>query len=1256
MGLRRRRGAKVSSILPIWAALTTLASAFNFTPVELPDIQTGDYGRMGFIGNFESISLYQYAEQGSQTYFTNDSHAIITQLPNGDLTTLAVANGPINDMCLFTLQDGTVAGVVVGGNFTNVGGVAAQSVALLNATTGVPIPLTGISGSVNALLCDQDSNSVYFGGDFSGANSTNAIIWVGMEGWAELPFQGFNGPVESISRLQNGTVIFGGRFSTIGNDSFVSNPNGTHKITQQVINIQSATVTAVLGSGRAGFDDPETLVCSSGTTEEAGSVFLFEDGQPGSWTAELAYTVYPTKLRLYNTHFEGRGLKTFRFVSRPNNGIMNLTSVDPVSNERFYCDAWCPLSHETNDTVPFQDFDFVNTIPTNAFRLEVIEWFGAGAGLNALELFQDDIYAFADSDLNEPSCKNLDVVSSSEVNGTWTSTGGPPLTDSRYLTATFSGAELEDASVTFKPDIKISGIYQVLIYTPGCLQDGSCAQRGQVTVSGSFSSNETSSPEATYFQTNEFDKYDTLFTGYIEANSEDFSPQVTLRPVAGQEGSINTVASRVRFVLEPEIEEGATTSNAVSRTLGGRLVLNGVFAYNPAAAADSLEQDLAINIAATRLPRNITINSVSVLDKRVFLAGSIETTDFHNFVVVDEADGLQATSLGGLNGIVRDTYLTGQLMYLAGDFNDTVDEETAGLSHVAAYNVDSGEWSALGSGLDGTPAKIVSLPLNISETLETTYVFSGDFTKILATGSAPEVEVDGLAIWVPSKNEWLQRLSDAPYSITGYLADRVEIPNGPSIFGGSLLFTEAGFSGGIGLSNIDNQIQLVPLGVDISIPELSTQTSTRKRAVDSSLGLQLNGVQAGAFDKASNITILGGRFTSGDFENLALIYGDDNNRLSGVSKDVLSGDSVVTSLLVTADPNLLYIGGAINTTVEGAPVGGMIVWDLQANDFVSPQPQPLQADGNDTIVYTITQQPNGRQIYVGGSFTEVAGGFGCAGICVYDPSTFQYFAPGFGFGGTVYASAWTDADTLVVGGELQFNSSSVNLAQYKVSTTAWTVFTNSSEIPGPVTTIFTPVGEENNVYVGGNADGKPFIMRWDGTKWTNLGDALLSGSIVQGIEVFEIGTPHVTNSLLDDNQILMASGNIRLDGYSFNSSAAIFDGTRWAPFVLTTNADGTSGSLGSFISGSKHSFSGSGGKLAVGLVVLISLAIALGLIFLIVVIGVLASYIRRRKEGYVPAPTRVTPVPNPQEMAERLPPEQLFQGVGHTAGRGPPHI
>ncbi len=59
--------------------------------------------------------------------------------------------------------------------------------------------------------------------------------------------------------------------------------------------------------------------------------------------------------------------------------------------------------------------------------------------------------------------------------------------------------------------------------------------------------------------------------------------------------------------------------------------------------------------------------------------------------------------------------------------------------------------------------------------------------------------------------------------------------------------------------------------------------------------------------------------------------------------------------------------------------------------------------------------------------------------------------------------------------------------------------------------------------------------------------------------------------------------------------------------------------------------------------VLIALGIALGLIFLLVVAGILAERIRRKREGYMPAPTSSFDRNNGMS---RVPPDQLFSSLG----------
>lgn len=77
----------------------------------------------------------------------------------------------------------------------------------------------------------------------------------------------------------------------------------------------------------------------------------------------------PTKLRLRNTHLQGRGTKTFRFVAQPIDGIMNFTYVDPATGKTQACDATCPLSSDTS--IPFQVRPFPVVINSRTLNLSM---------------------------------------------------------------------------------------------------------------------------------------------------------------------------------------------------------------------------------------------------------------------------------------------------------------------------------------------------------------------------------------------------------------------------------------------------------------------------------------------------------------------------------------------------------------------------------------------------------------------------------------------------------------------------------------------------------------------------------------------------------------------------------------------------------------------------------------------------------------------------------------------------------------------
>ena len=380
-----RLTAELACLIRLWPLLTPfipLTQGVNFTPVPLPDLDLKDLGRTILTGDFDAISLYTYEQQTENAFSTNGTQSLIAQLPNGDFANAANADGYIKTLCPFITRDMKLQGIIVGGNFTSLGGVPAQGVALYDPATSKVTPLPGLTGTANTLFCDQETDTVYVGGQFKGANSTNAIIWVGQQGWVNLPFEGFNGPVNSITKGTNGTIVFGGSFTGLGNKTAPA------KSDSQTINISSANFTSTATASTDGFNKESNIVCKTSGQDGAGNTWLLQDSTPGWWRADMNFGYEPSLLRIYNTHYQGRGTKTFRFTAIPLNGIMNFTYTDPDTGaEGQLCDARCPLS--SNPSIPYQDFRFVNTVGMSAFRIDISEWHGSGGGLNGIELFQN---------------------------------------------------------------------------------------------------------------------------------------------------------------------------------------------------------------------------------------------------------------------------------------------------------------------------------------------------------------------------------------------------------------------------------------------------------------------------------------------------------------------------------------------------------------------------------------------------------------------------------------------------------------------------------------------------------------------------------------------------------------------------------------------------------------------------------------------------------------------------------------------------
>ncbi|GAB0132870.1 hypothetical protein EsDP_00001292 [Epichloe bromicola] len=1219
-----------STLLALAALAPSVCRAIHFNPAPSANLDFSNLGRIAIAGDFNGISLYEYEGQIAKPLPTNGSEFLLARLPNGALAPIVSTDASIRAMCVLKNADGGTKRVVIGGNFTSLDGTQSTAIALFNPNTAEITPLKGLEGEINALYCDDDGGkTVYVGGNFKGSNSTNAISWTEANGWANLPFAGFNGPVNAISKTSNGHIIFGGSFTGLGNASTPSQRDS------QIVNLSGANITATNGASTKGFRNPKNIVCSAGN-DKAGNTWLAADRVPATWEATFGFGFQPTKLRLYNTNKDGRGTKTFRFLAFPINGIMNLTYVDPSTGQNASCTSECPLANGRN--TKFQDFYFVNRVGMNSFQIAISEWYGAGAGLSGIELFQDDIFAHAISNFNEPRCKGIQFPSTATTTGPWKQSPSAQ-SNSDYLTASFGGdVNSNSASVVFTPNIVESGNYTVNMYTPGCMPDQTCSMRGKVNITGTMSTGTVNADfSTTLFQTNYYDKYDQIYFGYVEKSSDSFKPSVTLTPMAGQDvQSLMVVAQRVGFTL--------------TKSTGG---LNGLFDFEPTKTTFDVSafEESAINKLGSEFGRNSAVKSLVTSGDALFVGGNFTSNNFVNVLAITGGNKQTATSLdGGLNGQVLDMHLEGTKLYVGGSFNGTLDNKQE-LRHVAVYDTKSNSWSALGGGVDGVVDNVVPMSINLSsETVEIAIAVSGSFSECNAFNGKSAAQADGFAVWVPSQQNWLQNLDQPLPTYNGILTASLQnVTDIGDLFAGALSSAQLRANGAATLSS--NGLGTFPFKIDPQRKSSSSKLKARETISNSTL----QGVITGTFysnDKA-NMTVLAGHFSArsangSSINNLMLIDGNNNGAMSDLGSGI-SADS--TFMAVALRDSVLYAGGMVTGTVNGAQVQGLVSYDLATRSFGS---QPAPISGKNGTVAAITVRPDTDDVYVGGSF-EKAGALSCQGLCIYNANSQQWTQPSNGLSGEVLGLLWSSKTTLVVGGDMLANNTEKRyLALYDAGKEVWLAFPGADSIPGPVQVMTPASGDGSQVWIAGKSakDGSVYLMKYDGSKWMTAKETLPANTILRSLQIFPLTKTHDKTDLLGEKQALMMTGSIVIPDVGV-ASAAIFNGTHYRPYALTTNSGNAPGTIARIFTQKDDFFSSGESHMPLVFIVLIGLAISLGLILLMVVAGIMLDRLRKKREGYTPAPTSMY---DRGSGIRRIPPHELLESLGKSRPGAAPHV
>lgn len=1230
-----------ASILLILSVATTPTSAqVNLQHAVIPQI-SNSLGSMGIVGRYDGVSKYQFVEQLSQQV-QNDTFydSILAQVDDQYYVPLNKSNGLVHSSCQMNDM------LFLYGNFTTFGSASTpQGLAQFNMSdltlSALNAPdLLSNGGSISTLYCHEPANQLFVGGSFSFKNSSGAAVFnVLTQSWDIPTFGGFrsgstiNAIIATNSSSADSSIVFGGKFIGLANDSLVS---GNSLVDPSVVETQRISFGSanIFAEGSASNSDPRSIICPSGQS----SNWKMSENRVGSWTSQWPIYINPTSIRLYNLNDETNGVSIFRVLSFPSNGIMNLTYVDQTTKKEMYCDAWCSLPKHSEQE--YVDFKFVNVIGTNEIKIELLDFYGTYAGLSGIEMFQKDSFTYANNSYNpQDTCKDDGksfFSAKSELTGQFSRpNGNSPTYVSSQVT---ESAQALDLSVVYQPNITMNGNYTMMLFTPGCIQDGTCSTRGGVNVTVQPSSN--SDPiHIVLYETNDYDKYDYVYNGTMEKISDGFRPSVTVRPLLNQNVPFTFVSDRLKTVLV-SIQEG--------------LSINTIFEYLPSNfTSDNTSPvgNTTINQAGLFLDKESEVFALSAPTPGEILVGGNLTSKSlgRNIFKISNTDNGEFSGVegSGLNNVVKSFVpISDSYTLVLGNFTGFANLSTVAsnsvksLNHIAFMSNSDVTFTSLGDGTNGPVTHAGTFSINGTDNI----VFNGNFTELMSSNANYSLSDGSLPVWIANQSSWIQHSSYNTTFLQGRITSNAN--HGKTRYYTGFLRYFSSLSSGASFT--DPQFNLTPMPYTFvqSNTENSTssQNTLKKRTLVSSL--DGNSIYSGTFVNSS-FSVLGGHFQVQS--NDGLIYNNiimtENQHISGLPNNTIDRSSTFYSLYV--DSNILYAGGSITGTVNNNQVNGLVFYDLGHNSYSSIQPPGLT--GGSGIVNSIARQPNSNMLIVAGGF-ELAGSLACSTMCMYDLTNTRWLSPSPGLGGEVTSMTFLGNDVVVLAGALSLNNTNVSIATYDFSSRKYTTYgQQSTGLPGPIGSMVLNGEALESIFASGidSTTNEYYVAHWNGT-WNIWNLGLNPGTVVSDLEILQLTSPHESNSVLPNNQVLLLVGNIGLGGRG-NVSSVMFDGNTLEPVFLTGNKDGSTGTINSFFSQEKRAYRDSILKkhMKKGFVILIALAIAVGLTFIIMALGILFVYFRKYQEGYIPANSRVSEM----SMAETVPPAQLLEEMKHIPGK-----
>jgi len=848
-----------------------------------------------------------------------------------------------------------------------------------------------------------------------------------------------------------------------------------------------------------------------------------------------------------------------------------------------------------------------------------------------------------------------DNTSNVQQSGQWiTGTADSSIagTSAYYLTSTIPTSNPTYPSVTFYPHVSASGYYDIYIVIPGCANLGVCDGRTSVDievfpVQGGLGWTSTISEQV------QADTKTLVYSGPVDASSGAFSPTVSLalaKSPLSVTGNYIVVAEAVEMVLTGITNSTSNSSRTSGSAVNGSILTSsssqtafGMFEWSSSTvnATSTLSStpltqlgfalDTAYNVSG--LPPAWSINAIAVYGSTIFVAGNFTASgNYSNVVSVDTTSGtVTPLASQGLNQAVSSAAVVGDYVYFGGEFTSTA-TNGGSLNHLARYDPKGNAWAAIG-GVDGPVASLIPSSSSL--------IVLGNFSNVVASDGT-STQTGGYAVWDTSKSAWstsgaiFGNVSAAATSDTEtFLAGKVSGSSNNPASGFAMLSTGNDGSATITSLNANLDSAHTPSSSPSrrslnarrhSHTWLSRFTSALVRATPALLPRAMTAPSIPTQPAPAPAVLAGGFWTNSSASDkpMVTILGGNLSTSTGGLAFYTSGNlsypdppvqGVVRALEVIRDT--VYLGGA-GVSVSGS--SGIVAYKLEIGTWMtSGMPSLNSPSGTALTVHSIRSRSGTNTVVVAGNFAT-AGSLSCAAVCLWDSEGSQWSTPGSGLtSGEVRSIDFGDEsyDLLIVAGSFVMSDGSVAYAaSYSFINSSWTAL---GTLPGPALAITVDNKNASNVFAAGyfTADASPYLEQWNGQTWTAQNQSLLSGSIVQQLAFVPISTEHTAAGSIENDRMLMVSGELSLQA-SGNVTSALYDGATWYPYLVGSSSTGDIASASQlFWSSSRFSFAVRH-FLAKGLVVLVAIAIATALILLLVLLALLIAHLTRRSERRQP--------------------------------------